>query len=94
MSTAIFALALFGCADDGTYCERLAFEADTYRTEASCRAAQMDALDSDAARGAQYPSVIAKCMDANSLARLGSGPVNLAKPTPALARGKSRANGV
>jgi hypothetical protein len=62
MSGMMFALALFGCADDGSACERLASPAQAYESRMECMAAQNGALDSDAAAAANFPSVFAQCL--------------------------------
>ena len=78
MSGLIFALALFGCSDDATYCERLSDKAQTYESRVACNMASVLELNSDAALRADYPTVIAKCMRNGQLVKLGDGPVDLA----------------
>jgi hypothetical protein len=84
---AAFALLLFGCADDGTACERLAWPTETYASTANCQARVEDALTSDIANRADAPTVVAKCLDVAKAAHLGSGPFDLNSATlrPALA---------
>jgi hypothetical protein len=77
MSGLMFALALFGCSDDATYCERLAGKAQLFETRAQCETALEPALESDLVLSADYPSVIADCMSSKELARLGKGPFDL-----------------
>jgi hypothetical protein len=85
MSGMIFALALFGCTDDGSACQRLASSEQTYESRVECMAAQGGALESDAAMAADYPSVFAQCMTQTQLARLGEGTVDIRKTGIALA---------
>ena len=80
MSGMLFALALFGCTDDGSACERLAAaSAQTYESCDACTAAQEGALGSDAAMRADAPSVYARCLTQAQLAQLGTGTVDLRK---------------
>ena len=79
MSGMIFALALFGCTDDGSACQRLAGPEQTYESRIECLAAQGAALDSDSAMAADFPSVYAQCMTNTQLARLGQGTVDIRK---------------
>jgi hypothetical protein len=79
MSGMMFALALFGCTDDGSACQRLSASEQAYETRVECLAAQGDALATDPALSDEYPSVFAQCMSRNQLARLGPGPVDLRK---------------
>lgn len=79
MSGMIFALALFGCTDDGSACQRLAGPEQTYESRIECLAAQSTALDSESAMAADFPSVYAQCMTNTQLARLGHGTVDIRK---------------
>ncbi|KTR84284.1 hypothetical protein [uncultured Novosphingobium sp.] len=79
MSGMLFALALFGCTDDGSACQRLGSTEQTYESRVECLAAQRTALDSEAAMEADYPSILAQCMTRSQLARIGHGPVNIRK---------------
>lgn len=79
MSGMLFALALFGCTDDGSACQRLAATEQTYESRVECLAAQSSALDTDTAMAADYPSVIAQCMTNAQLARVGHGTVDIRK---------------
>jgi len=76
MSGMLFALALFGCSDDGSACQRIAAPERAYGSRGECLAAEGGALQSDSAMSADYPSVFAQCMTKHQLARLGSGPVD------------------
>jgi hypothetical protein len=79
MSGLIFALALFGCTDDGSSCQRIASPATRYETREECLASQDAALNSDTAMAAEYPSVYAQCLTKSQLARLSGGDVDLRK---------------
>jgi hypothetical protein len=81
----LFALALFGCADDGSACQRLAAPEQAFESRMECMAAQSGALDSDAAAAADFPSVFAQCMTRSQLASLGHGTMDLRKTNVALA---------
>jgi hypothetical protein len=70
----VFALVLFGCADDGTACERLAAPPERYASKMLCEAGQESALASDVALRSDYPLVVSRCLKA-SAART---PMNLA----------------
>lgn len=77
MSGLIYALALFGCSDDATFCERLSDKAQSHETRAACEMELVTALESNLSLRADYPTVIAKCMPKGSLLALGKGPVDL-----------------
>ena len=79
MSASLFALALFACTDDGTACERLQTSVQTYETRAKCFAEMDDALDSEAARKADAPTVYAQCLTGRQMASLASGMVDLTR---------------
>ena len=79
MSGMLFALALFGCTDDGSSCQRLATAEQTYESRVECMAAQNSALDSPVADMADFPSVFAQCMTRTQLARMGHGTIDLRK---------------
>jgi hypothetical protein len=79
MSATLIALALFGCSDDGTACERLRTPVATYQTREECTARLDEALMSENAMRAQYPTVFAQCMTNRKLAMLGNGVVDLTR---------------
>lgn len=79
MSASLFALALFACTDDGTACERLQTPVETYATRAQCSAQLDEALDTDAARKAEAPTVYAQCLTARQMAAIGTGTIDLTK---------------
>lgn len=81
----LFALALFGCTDDGSACQRIAGPEQTYESRTECLASQNAALESDAAGAADYPSVFAQCLTRSQLADLGNGKVDLRKTAMAFA---------
>lgn len=85
MSGMLIALAMFGCSDDASYCQRLTAATQTYESRLECEAAQDEALGSDAAMEADFPTVIVLCTTPVVLARLGPGPVDLATETRRLA---------
>ena len=62
MSIAVYTLLMFGCADDGTACQRLAYDAPAYSAAAQCRAQVEPALSSDFALRADFPLVEARCV--------------------------------
>lgn len=79
MSATLFALALFGCSDDGTTCQRLSTPVQTYETQAQCTAQLDDALATDAALRADAPTVFAQCLTSRQMALLGKGNVDLTR---------------
>lgn len=85
MSTLVYALALFGCSDDATLCERLSDRAQDFDSRAKCEMAFEQAFESDLVLTADYPAVIARCMPKGELSRLGSRPLDLSKPAVRLA---------
>jgi hypothetical protein len=58
----MFALVLFGCADDGSACERLAAQPERFVSRSLCEAGQDAALQSDVALRADYPTVVSRCL--------------------------------
>ncbi|TCM17967.1 hypothetical protein EDF56_105315 [Novosphingobium sp. PhB165] len=79
MSAALIALALFGCSDDGSACERLPIPVQTYETRAACAARLDDALATQDALRADAPTVYAQCLTTRQLAALGKGTVDLTR---------------
>ncbi|WP_395331090.1 hypothetical protein WBP06_01340 [Novosphingobium sp. BL-8H] len=79
MSVTLIALALFGCSDDGTACQRLSTPVQTYQTREACAARLEDALGSEVALNADAPTVQAQCLTTRQLAAMGNRPVNLTK---------------
>lgn len=62
MSLIAYTLLMFGCADDGTACEKLAAPERVYAASAQCEAQVDNALGSDLALRADYPVVEARCV--------------------------------
>lgn len=58
----IFALVLFGCADDGSQCERLAAPPKHYEAKLLCEADAEMALRSEIALSADHLTVEARCL--------------------------------
>jgi hypothetical protein len=79
MSTTLFALALFACSDDGTACERLSTPVQTYESRAQCTSAIDEALETDAARKAEAPTVYAQCFNSRQMASIGKGTIDLTR---------------
>lgn len=79
MSATLFALALFACSDDGKACERLETPVQTYDTRAQCTAGLDTALDTEAARRAEAPTVYAQCLNNSQLASIGKGTIDLTR---------------
>ena len=85
MSTLVFALALFGCADDATLCERLSDQAQSFKSSAQCEMSIERAFETDMVVLADYPTIIARCMPQRDWSKLGSGPLDLSRPAIRLA---------
>lgn len=62
MTTTLFALVLFGCADDGQACVRLHAPAPTFATRSACEGQLEAALQSDVSLRADYPLVTGRCL--------------------------------
>ena len=62
MSLVAYTLLMFGCADDGTMCERIAAPSAVYLASATCQAQIEPILNSDTALRADYPVVEARCV--------------------------------
>ena len=85
MSGLVYALALFGCSDDATICEKLSAEAQMYDSRVACELAVNDALSSDMVMRADHPSVIAKCMTKGTYLVMDDGSIDLTKANVRLA---------
>ncbi|WP_232495492.1 hypothetical protein [Novosphingobium kaempferiae] len=79
MSATLFALALFACSDDGTACQRLDTPVQTYSDRTQCDARLDDALDTEAARKAEAPTVYAQCLSSRQMASIGKGTIDLTR---------------
>ena len=79
MSATLIALALFGCSDDGTVCQRLETPVQTYETSQECTGKLDDALETDAAMRADAPTVYAQCMPTTTLASIGKRTFDLTR---------------
>jgi len=79
MSATLYALALFACSDDGTACQRLETPVQTYETRGSCDAGIDSALDTEAARKAEAPTVYAQCLTSRQMASIGKGTIDLTR---------------
>ena len=62
MEPLLYVIAIMGCADAGGACTQMRVQQTAFRTEASCRAAQDDALI--AASDLDYPVIVAECRPA------------------------------
>lgn len=69
----LFALVLFGCADDGSACERLAAQPEQYASKSLCEAGYEMALQSDVALRADYPTVVSRCLPVNGAPAMAKG---------------------
>ncbi|NJC34788.1 hypothetical protein GGR88_002302 [Sphingomonas jejuensis] len=59
MEPLLYVIAIMGCADTGSACTQMRVQPTAFRTEASCRAAQDDALI--AASDLDFPVILAEC---------------------------------
>ena len=80
MSTLIFALALFGCSDDATVCERISTDLPRYETQVACNIAAETAVMSEEAMRADFPTVIAECVTEGALLAMSDGVIDLTQP--------------
>ena len=62
MSLIAYTLLMFGCADDGTACEKIAAPTAVYSASATCEAQVETVLKSDTALRADYPLIEARCV--------------------------------
>ncbi|MEZ5742469.1 MAG: hypothetical protein R3D89_01730 [Sphingomonadaceae bacterium] len=85
MNGLIYALALFGCSDDATFCERLEAHAPAFESRVACELAVDAAMQRDIVRRADHPSVVAKCMPQGTLLVMGDKPVDLTRSKVRLA---------
>lgn len=79
MSATLYALALFACSDDGTACQRMDTPVRTYETRSQCNAGLDGALDTEAARKADAPTVYAQCLTSTQMASIGKGTIDLTR---------------
>jgi len=77
MSTLVYALALFGCSDDASLCERLSDKAKEFHSVAQCEMAIEPTFDSDLVLRTDYPTIVAQCMPKSEWTRIGNRPVDL-----------------
>jgi hypothetical protein len=82
----IFALLLFGCADDGGQCEQLAAPPRHYEAKVLCEADAEMALQSDIALRADYPTVEARCqpVGADASVALSTGDPDEGRPVASI----------
>ncbi len=71
MQTMFFVMAILGCGESDAACREVRIEQQTWRSEASCRAATPAALmrHSDL----EYPTVVARCRPADARPQLLRG---------------------
>lgn len=62
MAGIVYALVLLGCADGAADCEPLQAPAPIFSSLRACQAQQEQALLSDPAQRADYPTVAARCV--------------------------------
>lgn len=62
MGTLVYTLLMLGCADDGSACQRLEFEAPRYEASGQCQTQIPAALQSDTALRSDFPTVEARCV--------------------------------
>lgn len=76
MSLIAYTLLMFGCADDGSACEKIAAPAAVYSAAAACEAQVQTVLNSDPAQRADYPVVEARCVKVSfqTIAKSGRAP--------------------
>lgn len=79
----IYALLLFGCADDGSLCERLDVPPKHYEAKLLCEADAEMALQSDIALRADYPTVEAYCQPVSGDASVAQSTGDPADDRPA-----------
>ncbi|HKX80184.1 MAG TPA: hypothetical protein VJM34_16850 [Novosphingobium sp.] len=79
MSGLVYALALFGCSDDATVCERLNDTVKTFESRIACEMETASAIDSDLALRADFPTVIAQCMSQGLLTKLEGKQIDLSR---------------
>ena len=90
MSITLIALALFGCSDDAVMCQRLTAQARTFESPEQCELALEAAFETDLVRQAQYPTVIARCIEKSQWVRIGENTVDLSAPEIRLANDETK----
>ena len=80
----IFALVLFGCADDGSQCEKLEAAPKHYEARVLCEADAQMALQSDVALSSDYPMVEARCLAVGANVAMSSGEPNEDRPVASI----------
>lgn len=73
MSQIAYTLLMFGCADDGSACEKIAAPTAVYSAAAACEAQAQTVLNSDPVQRADYPVVEVRCVKVSYQASARSG---------------------
>lgn len=71
MQAFIYVMAIMGCGESDAACREVRVDQQTYRSEASCRAATSTALARHT--DLEFPTVVARCRPANAQAQLLRG---------------------
>jgi hypothetical protein len=71
MQTLLFVMAIMGCGESDAACREVRIDPQTYRSEATCRAATASALARHT--DLEFPTVVARCRPANAQAQLLRG---------------------
>lgn len=71
MQALVYVMAIMGCGESDAACREVRIDQQSYRSEASCRAATADALARHA--DLEFPTVVARCRPANATAQLLRG---------------------
>jgi hypothetical protein len=71
MQSLMYVMAILGCGESDAACREVRIDPQSYRSEASCRAATSAALARHT--DLEYPTLVARCRPANARAQLLRG---------------------
>ncbi len=71
MQTMMYVMAILGCGESDAACREIRIDQQSYRSEATCRAATATALARH--MDLEFPTVVARCRPANGQAQLLRG---------------------
>jgi len=71
MQALMYVMAIMGCGESDAACREVRIDQQTYRSEATCRAATPQALARHT--DLEFPTVVARCRPANAQAQLLRG---------------------
>ena len=72
-------LVIFGCSDDMSRCQRIDTPPTTFASASICNSQEPAALVTKEAMSADYPTIIARCVNGKQLAAWGLKTIDMSK---------------